>query len=524
MAHRGRLNVLAQVLGKPHRVIFHEFKGGSASPDDVEGSGDVKYHLGASSDREFDGNRVHLSLTANPSHLEIVDPVVLGKARAKQDQHADQPRGDIVPLDQRARVLPLLLHGDAAFAGQGVVAECFSLSGLRGHRTAGSIHFIINNQIGFTTNPRFSRSSPYPSDIAKMVEAPIFHCNGDDPEAVVYAAKIATEFRQKFHKPVVVDMFCYRRFGHNEGDEPAFTQPLMYKKIREHPTTLEIYGEKLVGEGLVTEAEVEQMKAAWRAKLDSEFEAGQGYRANKADWLDGVWSGLKAAETGDAPRRGQTGVALEQLTEIGSRLTEVPAGFHIHKTIQRFLDARRKAIETGNGIDWATAESLAFGSLLDRGHARPPLRPGQRARHLLAAPLRALRPGQRGALHPAQQPRPRPGPLRGHQLGAVRGGGARLRIRLLARRAQCADPVGGPVRRLRQRRPGRHRPVHLLGREEVAAHVRPRDAAAARLSRARGRSIPRPGSSASCSSAPRTTCRSPTSPRRPTTSTRSAAS
>ena len=218
-------------MGKPHRVIFHEFKGGSASPDDVEGSGDVKYHLGASSDREFDGNKVHLSLTANPSHLEIVDPVVLGKARAKQDQHADQPRGDIVPLDQRARVLPLLLHGDAAFAGQGVVAECFGLSGLRGHRTAGTIHFIINNQIGFTTNPRFSRSSPYPSDVAKMVEAPIFHCNGDDPEAVVYAAKIATEFRQKFHKPVVVDMFCYRRFGHNEGDEPAFTQPLMYRKI-----------------------------------------------------------------------------------------------------------------------------------------------------------------------------------------------------------------------------------------------------------------------------------------------------
>ena len=181
MAHRGRLNVLAQVMAKPHHVIFHEFKGGSASPDDVEGSGDVKYHLGASSDREFDGNKVHLSLTANPSHLEIVDPVVLGKARAKQDQHADDPDAEIVPLEQRARVLPLLLHGDAAFAGQGVVAECFGLSGLRGHRTAGSIHFIINNQIGFTTNPRFARSSPYPSDIAKMVEAPIFHCNGDDP-------------------------------------------------------------------------------------------------------------------------------------------------------------------------------------------------------------------------------------------------------------------------------------------------------------------------------------------------------
>jgi 2-oxoglutarate dehydrogenase E1 component len=369
MAHRGRLNVLAQVLAKPHRVIFHEFKGGSASPDEVEGSGDVKYHLGASSDREFDGNKVHLSLTANPSHLEIVDPVVLGKARAKQDQLADKPRGDIVPLEQRERVLPLLLHGDAAFAGQGVVAECFGLSGLRGHRTAGSIHFIINNQIGFTTNPRFARSSPYPSDLAKMVEAPIFHCNGDDPEAVVYAAKIAIEFRQKFHKPVVVDMFCYRRFGHNEGDEPAFTQPIMYKRIREHPTTLEIYGRKLTEEGLVTAAEVDGMRAAWRAKLEAEFEAGQAYRANKADWLDGAWSGLKVAETGDAPRRGITGVKIERLKEVGEKLVSVPQGFRVHKTIQRFLDARKKAIESGRGIDWATAEALAFGSLIAEGHA-----------------------------------------------------------------------------------------------------------------------------------------------------------
>ena len=309
MAHRGRLNVLAQVLGKPHRAIFHEFKGGSASPDDVEGSGDVKYHLGASSDREFDGNQVHLSLTANPSHLEIVDPVVLGKARAKQDQLADQPRGEIVPLDQRARVLPLLLHGDAAFAGQGVVAECFGLSGLRGHRTAGSIHFIINNQIGFTTNPRFARSSPYPSDIAKMVEAPIFHGNGDDPEAVVYAAKIATEFRQKFHKPVVVDMFCYRRFGHNEGDEPAFTQPLMYKTIAHASDDAGDLRRQAGRRGAGHAARISsRRKADWRAKLEVEFEAGANYRPNKADWLDGAWSGLKAAETGDAPRRGDTGV------------------------------------------------------------------------------------------------------------------------------------------------------------------------------------------------------------------------
>jgi len=368
MAHRGRLNVLAQVMGKPHRVIFHEFTGGSASPDEVEGSGDVKYHLGASSDRSFDGNQVHLSLTANPSHLEIVNPVVLGKARAKQDQDADDPSVDMIPLDQRARVLPLLLHGDAAFAGQGVVAECFGLSGLRGHRTAGSLHFIINNQIGFTTNPRFARSSPYPSDIAKMVEAPILHCNGDDPEAVVYAAKIATEFRQKFQKPVVVDMFCYRRSGHNEGDEPAFTQPIMYRKIKQHPTTLQIYGRKLVEEGLVTDADIEEMKAAWRAKLEVEFAAGVDYRANKADWLDGAWSGLKVAETADTPRRGVTGVSMEQLKQFGEKLTEIPDGFHIHRTATRFLANRRKAIEAGNGIDWATGEALAFASLVSSGH------------------------------------------------------------------------------------------------------------------------------------------------------------
>ena len=368
MAHRGRLNVLAQVMGKPHRVVFHEFKGGSASPDEVEGSGDVKYHLGASSDRAFDDNQVHLSLTANPSHLEIVNPVVLGKSRAKQDQHADDPSVDMIPLDQRARVLPLLIHGDAAFAGQGVVAECFGLSGLRGHRTAGSVHFIINNQIGFTTNPRFARSSPYPSDIAKMVEAPILHCNGDDPEAVVYAAKIATEFRQKFQKPVVVDMLCYRRFGHNEGDEPAFTQPIMYRKIKEHSTTLQIYGRKLVDEGLVTDADLEEMKAAWRATLEVEFEAGTNYRANKADWLDGAWSGLKVAETGDAPRRGNTGFSLEKLRAFGEKLTEVPADFNVHRTAQRFLDNRRKAIESGKGIDWATGEALAFASLVANGH------------------------------------------------------------------------------------------------------------------------------------------------------------
>ncbi|OQW60139.1 MAG: 2-oxoglutarate dehydrogenase E1 component [Proteobacteria bacterium SG_bin9] len=361
MPHRGRLNVLTQVMGKPHRALFHEFKGGSANPDEVEGSGDVKYHLGASSDREFDNNKIHLSLTANPSHLEIVDPVVLGKVRAKQDQNGDPP-------DQRISVLPLLLHGDAAFAGQGVVPECFGLSDLKGYRTGGSIHFIVNNQIGFTTYPRYSRSSPYPSDVAKMIDAPIFHVNGDDPEAVVFAAKVAIEYRQKFHKPVVIDMFCYRRHGHNEGDEPGFTQPLMYKKIATQPTTLEIYSKRLIADGVMTEGEVDKAKADWRARLDAELEAGAGYKPNKADWLDGKWAGFKVAGLDEDPRRGITGVALEQLKDIGRKITKVPDGFRVHRTVQRFLDARAKAIDNGEGIDWATGEALAFCTLLEEGH------------------------------------------------------------------------------------------------------------------------------------------------------------
>ncbi|MDE5456764.1 2-oxoglutarate dehydrogenase E1 component [Bradyrhizobium sp. CSA112] len=361
MPHRGRLNVLTQVMGKPHRALFHEFKGGSANPDAVEGSGDVKYHLGASSDREFDGNKIHLSLTANPSHLEIVDPVVLGKVRAKQDQHGDPP-------DMRISVLPMLMHGDAAFAGQGVVAECFSLSDLKGYRTGGSLHFIVNNQIGFTTYPRYSRSSPYPSDVAKMIDAPIFHVNGDDPEAVVFAAKVAIEFRQKFHKPVVIDMFCYRRHGHNEGDEPAFTQPVMYKRIASHPSTLEIYARRLIADGVMTEGEVDKAKADWRARLDAELEAGSGYKPNKADWLDGKWAGFKSADQEEDARRGVTGVDVSILKDIGRKITKVPDGFRVHRTIQRFLDNRAKAIDNGVGIDWATGEALAFCTLMQEGH------------------------------------------------------------------------------------------------------------------------------------------------------------
>ena len=364
MPHRGRLNVLANVMAKPFRALFHEFKGGNTLPDMVEGSGDVKYHLGASAERVFDNNRVHLSLSANPSHLEAVDPIVLGKARAKQDQYHDKSHD----LPDRSTVIPLLLHGDAAFAGQGIVAECLGLSGLKGHKSGGSIHFIVNNQIGFTTNPRFSRSSPYPSDVAKMVEAPIFHVNGDDPEAVVHAAKIATEFRQKFLKPVIIDMFCYRRFGHNESDEPSFTQPHMYARIRAHDSVVKTYGARLVAEGVISQHERDSIIGDYRALLEEEFAYANDFTPTHADWLDGRWMGLER-KADDKFIRGKTGVARKTLADIGWQLTDVPPDFNAHKTLARQLAAKRKIFENGgDDIDWATAEALAFGSILLDGY------------------------------------------------------------------------------------------------------------------------------------------------------------
>ena len=357
MPHRGRLNVLANVLQKPFKAIFNEFQGGSYKPEDVDGSGDVKYHLGASSDRNFDGNIVHLSLTANPSHLEAVNPVVLGKVRAKQDQYNDA---------DRHQVMPVLLHGDAAFAGQGVIAECFGLSGLKGHRTGGTIHIIVNNQIGFTTSPAYSRSSPYPTDIALMVEAPIFHVNGDDPEAVVHAAKVATEYRQTFHKDAVLDIFCYRRFGHNEGDEPMFTNPAMYTTIRKQKTTLQLYAERLVQDGLIPEGEIEDLKAAFQARLNEEYEAGKAYKPNKADWLDGRWKNMQPKNL-EHYQRGETWIKPETMAEVGAALTRVPEDFDIHKTVARQLESKKEMFASGKGFDWATAEALAFGSLATEG-------------------------------------------------------------------------------------------------------------------------------------------------------------
>ena len=356
MPHRGRLNVLANFMGKPFSAIFSEFQGNASNPDDVQGSGDVKYHLGTSSDRSFENINVHLSLTANPSHLEAVNPVVVGKVRAKQDQKNDV---------DRKKVVGLLMHGDAAFSGQGLVPETLDLSGLKGYKTGGTIHFIVNNQIGFTTSPTFSRSGPYCSDVALMVEAPIFHVNGDDPEAVVYAARIATEFRQKFNKDVVIDMFCYRRQGHNESDEPAFTQPLMYEKIRSHPTTREIYASKLIDEKVLDKNEVDKLLEEWSEKLEKDLEVGKNYKPNKADWLEGSWTGFESK--GIVKPNIITGLPLKTLKEYGVKLAKIPQGFEVNRKVQRVLQKRLKTISDGKDIDWACAESLAFASLLYEG-------------------------------------------------------------------------------------------------------------------------------------------------------------
>ncbi len=358
MAHRGRLNVLTNVLGKPFTAVFSEFQGNSAVPNDVQGSGDVKYHLGTSSDREFDGNTIHLSLTANPSHLECVNPVVIGKVRAKQQQRSDK---------DGKMVMPMLLHGDAAFAGQGVVPETLMMSDLPGYRIGGTMHIVINNQIGFTTRPQFSRSGPYCTDVAKMVGAPIFHVNGDDPEAVVHVARIATEYRQQFNKDVVIDLYCYRRFGHNEGDEPAFTQPLMYKKIKDKATTREMYAAQLVQESVVTGDEAKAMSDEFNTYLEQAFEATKSYKPNKADYLEGKWSGMKVAYGDD--RRGETSVPLTKLKDIGYHISSVPSGFTANPKILRLLEAKKKMFDTGADIDWATGEALAFGSLLKDGYA-----------------------------------------------------------------------------------------------------------------------------------------------------------
>ncbi|CAH0349615.1 2-oxoglutarate dehydrogenase E1 component [Sphingobium sp. CECT 9361] len=361
MAHRGRLNVLANVMAKGFRVIFHEFSGGTANPEDVGGSGDVKYHLGTSTDREFGGTKVHMSLVPNPSHLETVDPVVLGKVRAQQVFRDD--------LAEHAQVLPVLIHGDAAFAGQGIVWECLGFSGIRGYNTGGCIHFVINNQVGFTTSPQFARSSPYPSDVAKGIMAPILHVNGDDPEAVTFACKLAIEYRQTFHRDIVIDMWCYRRFGHNEGDEPSFTQPLMYAKIRQHPPVSDVYAERLKAQGVIDDTFIAATTKEFVDHLEGEFEAAKSYKANKADWFAGRWSGLSQPADIETDRKSiDSAISSKLFDSLGRTLTTVPATHNIHKTLRRILDAKAEMFKTGANFDWATGEALAFGSLLSEGY------------------------------------------------------------------------------------------------------------------------------------------------------------
>jgi 2-oxoglutarate dehydrogenase E1 component len=357
MAHRGRLNVLANILGKPYQEIFAEFED-NFLPDSIDGDGDVKYHLGFSSNRSTAaGQEIHLSLTPNPSHLEAVDPVVEGRTRAKQFHFGDH---------DRVRGIPLLIHGDAAFAGQGLVAETLNLSQLAGYTTGGTVHVIVNNQIGFTTSPNDARSTTYCTDVAKMIQAPIFHVNGEDPEAAVYVAELALEFRQTFHRDVVIDIYCYRRHGHNEGDEPSFTQPLMYGKIKDRPSLTEVYTEQLILRGDLTADETEAISHDFQTKLENaqqEIRSRPPRRRSVASF-DGRWKELTPAYT-VAPV--ETGVPYERLAEITAGLARVPEQFSLNPKIARALETRQKEMADRGPVDWAFAEALAFGSLVLEG-------------------------------------------------------------------------------------------------------------------------------------------------------------
>lgn len=359
MPHRGRLNVLTKVMGRKYASLLSEFQGNQSHfSEELDASGDVKYHQGASSDRDFSGNKIHLSLTANPSHLEAVNPVVAGRVRAKQD---------ILNDAERLKVMGILLHGDAAFCGQGIVTETMALSDLDGYTTGGTIHIVVNNQIGFTTNPNDQRKSPYPTDVAKGAHAPIFHVNGDDPEAVVFVSKLAVEFRQKFQTDVVVDVFCYRRYGHNEGDEPFFTQPVMYNKIKEHPTPMNVYAQKLISEGVITDADFDKMKNDFQEFMEEEYKKAQNYGADEADWLRGNWEGFERGAKGKKDVS-ETGVDVKKLKSLGISLGSYPASLNINSKLVRQMEAKKKMMETGKEIDWAMAEGLAFATLLAEGH------------------------------------------------------------------------------------------------------------------------------------------------------------
>jgi 2-oxoglutarate dehydrogenase E1 component len=357
MPHRGRLNVLVNILDKPYSLVFSEFEGNL--PETVAGDGDVKYHLGFAEDRvTHTGDKIHLTLTPNPSHLEAVDPVVEGRMRAKQRRFQDR--------DRRLGV-PILIHGDAAFAGQGLVAETLNLSQLPGYRTGGTIHIVVNNQLGFTTPPSAGRSTRYCTDVAKMIEVPIFHVNGEDPEAVVHVGELAFDFRQTFGQDVVIDMVCYRRHGHNEGDEPAFTQPLMYEKIKNRISIRELYTEQLVMAGELSSQEVQTIAETFAERMQEVFEEvrrGQVEPRLSQHGFAGAWAGL-AGEYSFEPV--ETGVSCETLQQIARNATRVKEGFAVHPKLAKLLDARQKTVESRGLLDWACAEMLAFGSLLWEG-------------------------------------------------------------------------------------------------------------------------------------------------------------
>ena len=364
MPHRGRLNVLANVIRKPIEAILNEFSG-TADPDDSP-AGDVKYHLGANYIRPTpSGKKVALSLVANPSHLEAVNPVVLGKTRAIQHFEQDE--------SQHATAMGVLLHGDAAFSGQGVVYETMGFHNLPNYGTGGTIHLIVNNQVGFTTDPRFSRSTPYPSDIAKSIDAPIFHVNGDNVEAVNFVCQLAADYRAKWKKDVVVDIVCYRRYGHNETDQPMFTQPRMYKAIEQQQTPLTHYTKFLVGRGTFTEQNIEEHKKWVWGMLETAAEGAKDYVPTSKEWLSSSWQGFPSPRElaeNTLPTR-PTGVEADTLKRIGRAISSYPQGFTPHRNLARILSTRGKTVEDGQNIDWATAEALAFGTLvLEKKHVR----------------------------------------------------------------------------------------------------------------------------------------------------------
>ncbi len=354
MAHRGRLNTLTGVMGKPYHQMISEFKGTPGFPEGITKSGDVKYHMGYASTREIAGNKIDLSLAFNPSHLEAVNVVVAGRIRAKQDLYGDQ---------DGSQAMALVIHGDAAFAGQGSVAESLVMNGVKGYDTGGVMHIIVNNQVGFTANPTDSRSTTYASDLAKMIDAPIFHVNGDDVEAVVKVSDLAMRYRQTFKKDVGIDVICYRKYGHNEGDEPLYTQPVMYTKLKDHQTLTVLYAQKLISEGVVSQADFDKMVADFEAHLSDEFNKAETFKPKDVDWLKKDWSHIKDGDVSVA----NTKVDKKSLKSLIEKVTKVPTDFNVNPKIAKQLEARKAVVEAEKDIDWGTGEALAFASLLNEG-------------------------------------------------------------------------------------------------------------------------------------------------------------